>query len=51
MSHVTKKKLNIKNKNNMSRVRVFFNTDTRVHKSARDYNRQTEKLNIKRECF
>lgn len=33
-----------KAKNAISRVRIDFNTGTRTHKSAKDYNRQKEKL-------
>lgn len=33
-----------KAKNNILRVRTEFNTGTRTHKSAKDYNRKKEKL-------
>ena len=33
-----------KAKNAISRVRVEFNTGTRTHKSAKDYDRKKEKL-------
>ena len=35
---MTKKQ--IKEKNNRNRVRVLFNTGTRTHKSAKDYDRK-----------
>lgn len=37
-----------KAKNNISRVRIEFNTGTRTHKSAKDYNRKKEKLFCKK---
>lgn len=43
---MTKKQ--IKEKNNRDRVRVLFNTGTRTHKSAKDYDRKKEKLFIKK---
>ena len=33
-----------KAKNTISRVRTEFNTGTRTHKSAKDYDRKKEKL-------
>ncbi len=38
----------IKAKNNVSRVRIDFNTGTRTHKSKKDYDRKKEKLFCKR---
>lgn len=38
----------IKVKNNISRVRTNFNTGTRTHKSAKDYDRKKEKLFCKK---
>lgn len=38
----------LKAKNAISRIRVEFNTGTRTHKSAKDYNRQKEKLFCKK---
>ena len=38
----------IKAKNNVSRVRIDFNTGTRTHKSKKDYNRKKEKLFCKK---
>lgn len=38
----------IKTKNAISRVRTDFNTGTRTHKSAKDYNRKKEKLFCKK---
>lgn len=35
-------------KNTISRVKVEFNTGTRTHKNAKDYNRQKEKLFCKK---
>ena len=43
---MTKKQM--KAKNNAKRVRTLFNTGTRTMKSAKDYNRQAEKLAIKK---
>ncbi len=43
---MTKKQ--IKEMNNKKRVRTLFNTGTRTHKSAKDWNRQQNKLDIKR---
>ena len=37
-----------KAKNAISRVRVEFNTGTRTHKSAKDYDRKKEKLFCKK---
>ena len=37
-----------KAKNNVSRVRVDFNTGTRTHKSKKDYDRKKEKLFCKK---
>ena len=37
-----------KAKNNISRVRVDFNTGTRTHKSKKDYDRKKEKLFLKK---
>ena len=37
-----------KAKNAISRVRVEFNTGTRTHRSAKDYNRKKEKLFCKK---
>ena len=31
-------------KNNRQRVKIDFNTGTRIHKSKKDYNRKKEKL-------
>ena len=41
----------VKAKNNISRVRVDFNTGTRTHKSKKDYNRQTSKLELRKAVF
>ncbi len=38
----------VKAKNNISRVRVDFNTGTRTHKSKKDYDRKKEKLFLKK---
>ena len=35
-------------KNNRQRVRTMFNTDTRTHKSKKDYDRKKEKLFCKK---
>lgn len=43
---MTKKQ--IKEKNNKDRVRVLFNIGTRTHKSAKDWNRQKNKLEIRK---
>jgi hypothetical protein len=38
----------IKAKNNVSRVRIDFNTGTRTHKNKKDYDRKKEKLFCKK---
>ena len=43
---MTKKQM--KEKNNRNRVRVLFNTGTRTHKSAKDWDRQENKLFCKK---
>lgn len=43
---MTKKQ--IKEINNKKRVRTLFNTGTQTHKSAKDWNRQQNKLDIKK---
>lgn len=37
-----------KKKNEISRVRIDFNTGTRTHKSKKDYDRKKEKLFCKK---
>ena len=37
-----------KAKNNIKRVKIDFNTGTRTHKSAKDYDRKKEKLFCKK---
>lgn len=41
----------MKEKNNKNRVRVLFNTGTRTHKNAKDWNRQKNKLAIRKEEY
>lgn len=43
-------KKQIKEQNKKHRVLVNFNTGTRTHKSAKDYNRQQLKNELRKEC-
>ncbi len=51
MAHLTNKKKAERDKNALLRGMNGFNTGTRTHRSAKDYNRQRVKLAVKKGEF